>query len=162
MSLLFFVPSYSFPRISGKFIKTSFLAFSSACQYPPGPILKEVHNVSDKYKPPIKKLHYCIIQAVPYFLFITVQYFIQVLLTLEKSTTKTEAWLSSALSHIELFLFLYYTTTEDLHMFLIIFPCFMLAWDHGLPVQIGKLLPKPLFKNWVWQEPSILLCPIIF
>lgn len=100
MSLLFLVPSYSFPRISDGFMKTSFFASSSAFHYSPGPVLKKVHNASDKYKPPIKKLHYCIIQTVPYFLFIPVQCFIQVLLTLGKSTAETEAWLSSALSHV--------------------------------------------------------------
>jgi len=37
-------------------MKASFFPFSNAFQYSPGPFLNKLHNISDKYKPPIKKV----------------------------------------------------------------------------------------------------------
>lgn len=122
-----------FPEFLRDLWKPLFFPFSSAFQYSPGPILKKVQNVSDKYKPPIKKLHYCIIQTVPHFLFMTVQYFIQVLLTLGKSTTKTEAWLSSAWVTSNYFS---YHIILPQKRFLIIFLC-SFCW-HGVMVCQSK------------------------
>lgn len=72
---LVFVPLDSFLRISGGFMKASFFPLSGAFQYSPGPILKRtVFWIS--ISPQLKKLHYCIFQTVPSFLFTVVQYFI--------------------------------------------------------------------------------------
>lgn len=117
-----FVPLYSFLRISGVFIKASFFPLSSALQYSPGRILNKVHSISDKCKPPIKKvallyfsdcsqfsLHYC---PVFYPSFVN---------SWKERYQITEARLSSALSHLEIFPLPYCAAAEDLHTYLMIF-----------------------------------------
>lgn len=154
-----FVPSYSFPRISEGFMKTSFFAFPSAFQYSPGPSLKKVHHVSDNYKPPIKNLHHCIIQTLPYF---SVHY-CPVLYPCFANSWKKHCQNRGLLvlcpePHQIISLPIIYYHRGFAYVFNNFSLLILLAWDHGLPVQIGKLLPKPLFKNWVWQEPSVLPC----
>lgn len=80
-----------FSEFLGVFMKASFFSLSSAFQYSPGPILNKVHNISDKYKPPIKKVALLNIPDCSLFSVLYCQVlYPTVLLTLGKSTTKSQ------------------------------------------------------------------------
>ena len=91
MSLLFLSLHRVFSEFLGDFMKASFFPLSNAFQYSPGPILNKVHNISGKYKPPIKKMALLYFSGCSRF---SVNYcpalYPPVLLTLGKSTTKSQ------------------------------------------------------------------------
>lgn len=131
---------------------------SRVFQCSPGLILNKVHDISDKYKPPIKKVSLFYIPDCSLVLvcYCPVVYLMALIIQI------TEVWLSSALSHIELFPLPYYTATEDLHTYLIIFPC-SFCWCRSVPCQSksissfsGSYLKKRFAKSLWFALPGIL------